>query len=166
MNKLRIVAVFVAIIALTAVSGTAKKPANPDHSATEYAIFGAAPGGTADIAGEGIVGTNVWTYSPQPITLILSDAFDGWAGEKYGFARCLKKNGPEGGRLDFFFDCGGSSDLSDCSYRLVVRDGIYDRKTDADVFDPGSVLIDYTKDSPNDPPVFSGSASFSIEYFE
>jgi hypothetical protein len=166
MNKLRIVAVCVTIIALTAVSGAAKKPALPDKSATEYAIFGAAPGGTADIVGEGVVGTNVWTYSPQPIILNFSnDAFgNAWKGPQTGFARCLKKNGPEGGRLDFFFACGGSSDLGDCSYRLVVRDGIYDRKTDADVFDPGSVLIDYTKDSPNDPPVFAGFASFSIEY--
>jgi hypothetical protein len=160
MNKLRILAVFVAIITLTAVSGTAKKPAAPDHSATQMALFGAAPDGTADIAGEGVVGTNVWTYSPQPITLYLTDRVAEAEGSKNGFARCLKKNGPEGGRPDFFFDCTGT-ELNTCAYRLVVRDGIYDRKNDVVVFDLGSVLLDREGEL-----VKEGTASFSIEFFE
>jgi hypothetical protein len=61
MKKLRIVAAFAAIIALTTVSGAAKKPGGSGHSATEYAVFGATPNGIADIQGEGVVGTNVWT---------------------------------------------------------------------------------------------------------
>jgi hypothetical protein len=79
-----------------------------------------------------------------------------------GFARCLKKNGPEGGRLDFFFggdDC--SEELNTCDYRLVVRGGIYDRKTDIDVFDPGSVLLDCQGKL-----VKEGTASFTIEFSE
>jgi len=159
MNKLKLVALFATIIALTVVSGAAKKPADPDHSATEYAVFGDAPGGW-DIQGEGVVGTNVWTYSP--ITLLLSDRVALVSGEYSGFARCLKKNGPEGARLDFFF--GGDycdSNLNTCDYRLVVRGGIYDRKPDIDVFDPGSVLLDYKGNLEKE-----GTASFTIAYSE
>ncbi len=162
MNKLKLVAVFVTIIALTALSGAAKKPDAKDKSATEYAVFGAVPDGTMDIEGDGVVGTNVYTYSP--ITLYLSEEVELWeevAGTQSGFARCLKKNGPEGGRLDFFFGPGCTEELSTCLYRLVVRDGIYDRKTDTDLFDPGSVLLDQGGEFWRE-----GEASFSIAFFD
>lgn len=139
MNKLRIVAVFVTIIAMAAFLGAAKKPAGPDKTATEDAVFGPYKD-IADVSSVGAVtvGTNVWTYSPEEIVLELSESVVSnptvliAGGPHSGFARCLKKNGPEGGRLDFSFDCGADGCL-----RLIVRDGIYDRKSDTVVFDRG-----------------------------
>lgn len=156
MKKLKIVAVFVAIIALTVVSGEAMKPA-----ATEHAEFGVVPGSeVADIEGEGVVGTNVWTYSPEPIELYLTEnvvQYENQVGSNWGFARCLKKNSA---RLDFFFDCSGP-DLVDCDYRLMVLDGIYDRELDVAVFDPGTMYLDFQGET-----VKAGTASFSIAFSE
>ncbi len=160
MKKLSIAAVLLTIFAMTVVSGKPKK------IETEPAVFGPAPDGRLDISsyGEVIVGTNVWSYSPEEIDLNLSEELFGTeiAGWHSGRARVLKDNGPEGGRLDFYFDCD-NDDLSTCTYRIIVRFGIY---SDGEVvFDPGSmVLVLYIPD--DDPLVLmeEESVSFSIAF--
>lgn len=161
MSKVRITAVWFGILAMTAISGVARK------NETELAMFAGAPDGFADISSEGyhvIVGTNVWTYSPDDILLYLSEKLvadtEISPGEHWGRARCLKKNGPEGGRLDFYFDLCSGDDLSTCTYRLIVRFGIYDRNTDVVIFDPGSMRL-YTTEGQL---LKGGDASFSIAF--
>lgn len=69
-------------------------------------------------------------------------------GYFHGHARMLKQNGPEGARFDFEFDtvectstpadCGPppwGDDDDCCRFRLVLRDGTYERKQD---------LVEYT----------------------
>lgn len=164
MNRLRIGAVLVTMIALAAFSVAAKKP--DGGGATELAVFGAVPDGTMDVLSNGpvIVGTDVQTYSPSPIELFLSDALVSQtgipAGSHWGKARCLKKNATEGGRLDFYFDCAGD-DLNTCSCRLIVRFGIYERKADMVMFDPGSMVL-----YQGGQLVKEGNASFSVAFPE
>jgi hypothetical protein len=79
----------------------------------------------------------------------------------FGHARMLKQNGPEGARFDFEFDewtdevcisppadCGPPPwDNPDwCRYRLVLRDGIYDKKSDEVWYGSGALidLADYS----------------------
>jgi hypothetical protein len=84
-------------------------------------------------------------------------------GSFCGHARMLKQNGPEGARFDFEFDectdevcisppadCGPPPwDNPDwCRYRLVLRDGIYDKKNDEVRYGSGALidLADYSGD--------------------
>ena len=80
------------------------------------------------------VGIDVKTYGPS-ILLTLSPSLAGeYAGTYWGVARMLKKDG----RLDFYFDpsgtntnCGALQSNSStivCPDRLILLDGIYDRK--------------------------------------
>jgi hypothetical protein len=151
MKKLSIAVVLLTIFAMTVVSGKPKK------SVDEPAIF------TGEVSSNGIevrVGTNVLTYSPDVITLILPDAL---GGEQYGRARVLKDNGPEGGRLDFYYNCS-AFDLETCDYRLIVRFGIYD--DGSVVFDPAGtsnmVLVSYEDEDPVQ--IGEGSLTFIIEF--
>jgi hypothetical protein len=167
MSKPKIVTAFAVIIAMSMFLGAAKKPAAPDKSATELALFGPAPDGTMDVVSDGpvLVGVDVQTYSPDLIELFLSEALVSDtsipAGPHWGKARCLKKNGREAGRLDFYFDCT-ENDLSTCSYRLIVRFGLYDKKADTVFFDPGSMLL-YTT-GPDSQLLKEGQASFSVVF--
>ncbi|UCF35513.1 MAG: hypothetical protein JSU96_11765 [Acidobacteriota bacterium] len=163
MKRFVIASLVLAVFLTPTVSGA------KDKSETEFAVFGEAPDGTADLSSSNpvVVGTNVWTYSPEFIELFLSDhVVDGTgisSGSHWGRARCLKKNGPEGGRLDFYFDCTGEL-LETCSYRLIVRFGIYDKKNDIVVFDPGSLLLYLTQ--PEYQLLRDTGASFSIAFQE
>lgn len=93
--------------------------------------------GEVSSAGPVAVGTNVGVYSPENITLTLSPTFaPGYAATYEGVARVLKRQG----RLDFYFDhsgenttCGPRLDDSStnvCPDRLILLDGVYDRKAD------------------------------------
>jgi hypothetical protein len=160
MSKTGLVAVLFAVITMTAASAAPKK------SETERAVFGPYQA-MEDVSSEGtpvIVGTNVLTYSPGLIDLYLSESLVANTEISYGWhsgkARCLKKNGPEGGRLDFYFQNCVGDDLSSCSYRLIVRFGIYDRKAGVVVFDLAEMQL-YTTDGQY---LTTGSASFSVAF--
>jgi hypothetical protein len=179
MDRLKVLWILFVALALALTMSTAVaqpgggKPPGQDkekEKSTEYAVFGKGIDGTADVlsAGPVVVGTDVQTYSPELISLYLSkelvegtDLTKGWYD---GMARVLRRNGPEGGRLDFYFDCS-TTDLDSCDYRLIVRFGIYDRKADTVWFDPGEMTLNQrpTEDELGK-TLKRGEASFSVKF--
>jgi hypothetical protein len=178
MNRMRVLFVVFVVLALTISVAVAQRPGggppgqdkdkDAQKSAVEPAVFGAPPVGTADIWSDGpvLVGTDVQTYSPEEIVLYLSEDLvgDNLAGSHGGMARVLRKNAREGGRLDFYFDCV-TNDLNSCAYRLIVRFGIHDKKTDTVWFDPGTMEL-YLRPQEDTPGELlkGGQASFSVAF--
>ncbi len=127
------------------------------------------------------VGTAAWQYSPEPITLYLTDKLlavgpddePAWGlteGDYSGYARVLKKDG----RLDFAFtpydaygcrpvEWGDEYPFDEvCPYELILMNGLYDRKADTDTFSGATVekIISYY------PPTGGGPGGAYKEDFE
>ena len=174
------VALALALTMSTAVAqpGGGKPPGQEKEKekSTGYAVFGVGIDGTADVLSDGpvVVGTDVQTYSPVPISLTLSKellanpngtAYWPFAADQdsafWGFARVLRSNAREGGRLDFYFGCPNAYDKDECDYRLIVRFGIYDRKADTILFDGAEMFLNYR---PNRENMKTGEANFSVKF--
>jgi hypothetical protein len=175
MNRLGTLLSSAAVLAL--VCGVAAD-AKPSKVTTQACILLE----VGDASGEGEVGIDVKSYGPLAMTVLrgeLEALFAGGGlgpnGSYSGPGRVLKRQG----RLDFYFDLPASDcrpagwedepgpGTGFCQYRLILLNGVYDRKPDTVEFTDGTeaLLVDsWGVVYGYDPLISEGTANLVVQF--